>query len=790
MIYLAHVALDGREQTVKEHCQNVADLCKQKTSTLECGNIGYVMGLLHDVGKLCTEFNDYLTGVSDKRRGEIDHSYAGAKYILEIAPNNCKAVARLIARIVLSHHGLHDWITEDLADYLAVRTSKDIKYAEIKVHVSEIIDTTQLVSLLQQAQLEYATIRTKIKHLTEQTKSKNDRVTFAFYLGLLDRYFESVLIDADRTDTHDFMYDCKTTKQESMQSVWSDMKVSIQKVLNEFRQSDTVINKQRQSISNRCAEYAKHDVHICRLIVPTGGGKTLASMRFAVDYCNRHSDYAHIFYSAPFMSILEQNSAVFRKITGTDHFTEHHSNVMKESNSNSDELAAYELHTERWNNAVIATTQVQMLNTLFKGKLSSVRRFHQLANSVIILDEIQSLPLHCTYMFNLTMNFISYICNSVVVLCTATQPAVSELAYPIIVDTNDSMTGDYTTDFEIFQRNRIIPVMDTYGYSFAETAEFCYSKFQMFSSVLLIVNTKKAALNLYQQIKAMMSADVTVLHLSTGMCAKHRLAVIERLRQLLAENKPVICITTQLIEAGVDISFKCVIRSLAGLDNAVQAAGRCNRHGEYGKDCSVYIIRIKDESLKCLPAIQTAQKVTTSVCSVITDNASVNLTDPKWISAYFKSLYRQQQPKLNYPISIDNISDTLLNLLALNTNRVNYAINSNHVQINSSYENQAFASAGMLFKAIDDDTIAVVVPYSEQAEMLIEQLKTTTPNTVTLLRKLQPYTVNVYENALRRLKEIGAVYETADGIVVLKAEYYNAEYGIITQTSEPDLLIF
>lgn len=790
MIYLAHVALDGREQTVKEHCQNVADLCKQKTSTLECGNIGYVIGLLHDVGKLCAEFNDYLTGVSDKRRGEIDHSYAGAKYILETAPGNCKAVARLIARIILSHHGLHDWITEDLADYLSVRTSKDINYAEIKVHVSEIIDTNQLISLMQQAQLEYATIRAKIKHLTEQTKSKNDGVTFAFYLGLLDRYFESVLIDADRTDTHDFMYDCRTTRQESMQFVWSNMKCSIQQLLSTFKQSDTVINKQRQSISDRCAEFTKHDIHICRLIVPTGGGKTLASMRFAVDYCNRHSEYAHIFYSAPFMSILEQNSAVFRKITGADHFTEHHSNVIKESYSKSDELAEYELHTERWDNAVIATTQVQMLNTLFKGKLSSVRRFHQLANSVIILDEIQSLPLHCTHMFNLTMNFISYICNSVVVLCTATQPDVSELAYPIIVDTNDSMTGNYTTDFEIFQRNRIIPVIDTYGYSFVETAGFCYSKFQMFSSVLLIVNTKKAALNIYQQIKAMVPADVTVLHLSTGMCAKHRLAVIERLQQLLAENKPIICITTQLIEAGVDISFKCVIRSLAGLDNAVQAAGRCNRHGEYGKDCSVYIIRIKDESLKCLPSIQTAQKVTTSVCSAITDNATVNLTDPKWISAYYKSLYSQQQAKLDYPISIDNITDTLLNLLALNSNRVNYALSLNHVRINSHYENQAFASAGTLFKAIEDDTIAVVVPYSKQAGMLIEQLNNTTSDSIILLRKLQPYTVNVYENVLRRLKEIDAVYEIADGIVVLKAEYYNAEYGITTQAAEPDLLIF
>ena len=790
MKYLAHVALDGRKQAVTDHCQNVAELCKQKTSTLVCGNIGYVIGLFHDLGKMCSEFNDYLMGVSDKCRGEIDHSYAGAKYILETAPDNCKVVARLIARVILSHHGLHDWITEDLSDYLAVRTSKDINYAEIKAHVSEIIDTNQLISLIQQAQLEYATMRAKIKHLTEQTKSKNDRVTFAFYLGLLDRYFESVLIDADRTDTHDFMYDCTTTKQESMQSVWSAMKVSIQQLFSTFKQSDTVINKQRQSISDRCAEFANHDVHICRLIVPTGGGKTLASMRFAVDYCNRHPEYVHIFYSAPFMSILEQNSAVFREITGTDHFTEHHSNVMKESNSKPDELAVYELHTERWDNAVIATTQVQMLNTLFKGKLSSVRRFHQLANSVILLDEVQSVPLQCTHMFNLTINFISYICNSVVVLCTATQPDVSELAYPVIVDTNDSMTGDYSTDFEIFQRNRIIPVIDNYGYSFEETAEFCYSKFQMFSSVLLIVNTKKAALNIYQQIKAIVPADVTVLHLSTGMCAKHRLTVIERLRQLLAENKPVICITTQLIEAGVDISFKCVIRSLAGLDNAVQAAGRCNRHGEYSENCSVYIIRIKDEYLKYLPTIQTVQKVTTSVCSDITDNATVNLTDPKWISAYYKSLYSQQQSKLDYPISIDNITDTLLNLLALNSNRVNYALNMNHVQINSSYEYQAFASAGTLFKAIEDDTIAVIVPYSEQAEMLIEQFKNTTQKSVALLRKLQPYTVNVYENALKKLINVGAVYETADSIVVLKSEYYNAEYGITTQTLEPDLLIF
>ncbi|MBP3273309.1 MAG: CRISPR-associated helicase Cas3', partial [Ruminococcus sp.] len=710
-MFAAHISADSRrEQSVQEHCRNTAELCAGYCKIAGAENIGRLAGLLHDAGKLCSDFDNYIRGISRFSRGEIDHSYAGAKYITENADKVHAGVSRLIARVIISHHGLHDWVDENCKDYFNIRIANDKNYGQIKQNILLTIGADEFDELLKKAADEYRALCQKIKNIS---KTPTD---CAFYLGLLERFLESALIDADRTDTASFMDDAEYPEYSAVPELWQSMKNNMEKKLAEFSERTDVISEQRKSISDRCADFAKNDVKICRLIVPTGGGKTLSSLRFAIEYCLEHG-MEKIVYTAPFMSILEQNGAEIKGIAGEDNFIEHHSNALAEKSDNSEELSDYELHTERWDKPVIATTMVQFLNALFLGKSASVRRFHRIAKSVIIIDEVQSIPLKCLNMFDLAVNFLSHICGAAVVLCTATQPVTDDVRHPMLMDENESMTGDYQADFEVFRRTEIIPDIDPYGYSYEEAADFCADKFTTAGDLLVIVNTKSSALKMYDLIRNRCGNDADVVHLSTNMCPQHRRDKIKAIRKLLGEKKPVICVTTQLIEAGVDISFRCVVRSLAGLDSAVQAAGRCNRHGESIDVRPVYLIKLKEEKLGNLKEISTAQDITQHMAE---SGEYTDISSPEAVSDYFVKLYQYEKDKLSYSVPKH---ETLVNYLSLNTNLYDVS-----PKTSSQFESQAFKTAGKLFKVIDENTRDVIVPYNDEAEEIISRLENSNEN--------------------------------------------------------------
>ena len=768
----AHISKDlKREQSVQEHCKNTAVLCMEYCALFGGENIGYLAGSLHDTGKLCTDFDSYIRGDTKFRRGEIDHSYAGARYITELAGHEYSDIARFIARVIISHHGLHDWIGDDCRDYFKQRVSNDKNYEQIKDNISKTATENDYLGHLQKADCEYKEIRRKIKKISRTQEEA------AFYMGMLERLVESALIDADRTDTASFMTDTELPEFFSDPGSWQKMKRNMEQKLNGFADKTDVISVQRRSISARCESFASENVKICKLIVPTGGGKTLSSLRFAINYCIKHG-MEKIVYTAPFMSILEQNSAEIRSIAEDDNFLEHHSNAIAEKADNSEELSDYELHTERWDKPVIATTMIQLLNSMFLGKTSSVRRFHRIAKSVIIIDEIQSLPLKCVNMFDLAINFLAYICGSAIVLCTATQPSTEDVPHPVILDKAESITGDYSADFEVFKRTEIIPVITPYGYSYEEASDFCMDKFAEAGNLLVIVNTKSAALKLYRLLKERCGSEAEVLHLSTNMCPQHRREKIEYIRSML-DKKPVICVTTQLIEAGVDISFKCVVRSLAGLDSAVQAAGRCNRHGENNEICPVYLIKLKEERLGNLREISKAQGIT----QMMTESGRYNdLSSPAAVSDYFRKLYLDEKNALSYSVPEN---ETLLNYLALNKKRYEAS-----PQTSCKYESQAFKTAGTLFRVIDDNTQDVIVPYNDKAIEIIQELERNEGSLSELLRKAQRYTVSIYNGTERRLYENNALRKIANDVIILDKTYYSNEFGIDINGAENELLIF
>lgn len=781
MVFAAHIN-EEKIQTVGEHCRNTAEMAAGFARVFDAENIGRLQGLLHDIGKLCEKFSRYIMGESSTKRGEIDHSFAGAKYLCETAdradPKRFYNVSRLIARTIISHHGLNDWLEPSGVDYFLKRTGKTELYDEIRKNADELFSEKELLSLLESADDEYKRIRAEIKEISNGEKEK-----FAFYLGMLERILQSALIDADRIDTASFM-SCEPAEiSADKKQLWTEMKVRLAERLSSFDGKTDPISKQRKSISDRCAEYAKNDVKVCRMIVPTGGGKTLSSLRFAIEYCIGH-DMEKMIYIAPFMSILEQNSDEFRAVSGEENFLEHHSNVVSErfEKAEQNEYSEYELHTERWDSPVIATTMVQFLNTLFSAKTSSVRRMHRLSKAVIIIDEIQAVPLKCVNMLNLAVNFLTQICGSTVVLCSATQPVMDEVKFPVIMDEKYSMTGDFTEDFEVFRRTDIVSKIDPYGWDYDEAAEFCAEKFRESGDLLLIVNTKSEALAMFERIKELCKDEAEIIHLSTNMCPEHRRDRIKHIREQLNEKRPIICVTTQLIEAGVDISFRCVVRALAGLDNAVQAAGRCNRHGDADGIWPVYIIKFKNEKLGSLTEIKDAQGI---LQGMLGSGRYADLQSDEAIRQYFRSLYQTESGKLCYTASDNGVGTNLIDLLSLDTNR--YEISE---RTSSKFTSQAFRTAGTIFTVIDNNTEDIVVPYNDEAKELIEKLMTAENGLVQLTKQAQKYTVSVYGGTGRKLDESNGIYRTKFGTAILEKNFYDSELGIITEGAEQDILIY
>lgn len=785
-IFTAHVRVnDGKAevQTVSEHCKSTAVWAEKYAGNIHAPCIAKLQATIHDWGKLCRDFDDYIQGNNNYQRGMIDHCYAGARYLTEFAKQTKDAqlieTAEFIARTVISHHGLHDWVDENGENYFFRRISKEERYAEIKGNIRCMMPDEELMKLLTAAKDEYAGIRYKIRQMCAGDKAKE---MFAFYMGQFERLIQSVLIDADRTDTAEFQLN-SGIELDFDREIWDLFYENIEAKTREFGKREDTISKLRSSISDRCKNFAEHEVGICRLIVPTGGGKTLSSLRFAIHYCKRYGK-EHIFYVAPYQSILDQNSDVLKEIIGEKYLLEHHSDIVTELGSD-DEIAEYELRSDKWDMPVIATTMVQFLNTFFLDRLDSVRRMHRLCNSVIIIDEVQSIPTKCVSLFNLAMNFMSKIGGSSIVLCSATQPTFEKVKYPLKVDENGSMTGDYSMDFLKFRRNRILPKILHGGYSYEQAADFCMEKYKEEGNVLFVVNTKTAAARIFQEIKKKITDDTKVVHLSTNMCPQHRRAIIKDLKEMLKCNQKVICVTTQLIEAGVDISFRCVIRSLAGLDNAVQAAGRCNRSGEYEQCCNVYLLNLNEERLGNLKEIRTGQNVARQM---IGSGRYSDLQSVETLRDFFEKYYREQSDEMEYNAEDMGVQTDLLNLLSINKQRC--AVGTKHN--GNFYARQAFQTAGKIFHVIDDNSISVLVPYNDEAKEIIACLQSGThiDELIKTLRKAQKYTVGLYEQTERKLKDKYALDLLPCDVYVLDERYYDSDYGIQLDGKPMDLLVF
>jgi CRISPR-associated endonuclease/helicase Cas3 len=613
-------------------------------------------------------------------------------------------------------------------------------------------------------------------------------------IGLLVRFLFSCLIDADRVDTANFEHrNHKKFRSTGRRVDWPSLIDRLERHLLAFPARHP-IDELRQDISRHCHQAAGRPAGIYTLTVPTGGGKTLASLRFALHHAARR-ELDRIIYVIPFTSIIDQNAQVVRSILEPADVPkdrgrivlEHHGSVTPEQQTWREKVLC-----ENWDAPVVYTTMVQFLEALFGAGTRGARRMHQLARAVLIFDEVQTLPIKCVHMFNNAVNFLAMHCDSTVLLCTATQPLLHKVAKDkgaVRLASEHELMPDVHDLFERLKRVTVCDARKPGGWTDQEIADLALAEVQRSGSCLVIVNTKAAARRIFELCAKPSESDGdAVCHLSTDMCPAHRKQELAKLRARLAAGQAMLCVSTQLIEAGVDVDFGTVIRFMAGLDSIAQAAGRCNRNGR-PEPGIVHIVNPQDESLDKLPDILKGRDAAYRVLDEYRQEPAKyqdNLVGPQALSAYYGYYFFDRKGDMAYPVSAGEVAqaDTLLNLLSRNDGAV-AEFAAHHETAPDIFFRQAFMTAAKAFKAIDAPTQAVIVPFGEAGRSLVADLFAAydVEQEFKLLRAAQQFTVNVFPHVLRKLKDAGALREVKPDarILCLDGRYYSALFGLATE---------
>ena len=812
---IAHVRkLDGLQQLLIDHLLETSTISGQLAAKLNLGLVGELLGLMHDFGKYSRKFQKYIhdeTGLfnpdlddeeSTPNGSKVDHSTAGAQWAYRelrkfgAAQGIGELFGQMLGLCIASHHG------EGLIDCLDGEGNP--KWIERFNKTDELTHLAECEQNADEAVLQKAKelagenlIRSLLKAVKPILSDpvSNDKIK-EFYLGCLTRFLFSCLIDADRINSSDFEREAQKevrclTEKPDWQSAIDKLEAKLAGFENRYP-----IDEIRRKISDDCLKRAADSQGIYTLTVPTGGGKTLASLCYALHHAQKHN-LDRIIYIIPYTSIIDQNAQAVREILGEDWVLEHHSNLEPEKQSWQDKLLS-----ENWDKPIVFTTMVQFLDAWFGGGTRGARHIHPMTNSVLIFDEIQTLPVKCVHLFCNVLNWLTTFGKSTAVLCTATQPLLGESGLQNFSEgkresiaargllkqpANAEIMGKHQDLDKLFadlSRVKIRFNEKAGGWNVDEAGAFLLEQFQTTPSCLFIVNTKKWAQELYQYCQRQNVPPEALFHLSTNQCAAHRKAIFDTIKARLKNKEPVICISTQLIEAGVDISMACVIRALGGLDSIAQAAGRCNRHGEKEGKGQVWVLNLQEQDFtRILPDIQAGK---THAERVFRDFAGQDILQPAAMERYFEYYFYQRSDEMSYSVK-NSATGSLLDWLS--DNALNpYGEKNDKRSKPLPLLMQSFKSAGRAFQAIDAPTHAVIVPYGEGAELIVKLCGEWDPKKMyDAKKKAQRYSVNVFPNVWDKLQKENALHETIEGsgIYYLDERYYNDEFGLsLDETSE------
>ena len=816
--YIAHVRkADGQPQSLQTHLIETAEIAKLLAAKLDLDQAGELLGLMHDFGKYSQDFQEYIksvTGINPDADDyvlpngkKIDHSTAGTQWVYRelrkfgAAQGIGELFGQMLGLCIASHHGegLIDCLDDEGNAVWKKRFEKDDELT----HLAECEQNAD--EAVQQKARELVgenLIRSLLKAVKPilSDPASNDKIK-EFYLGCLTRFLFSCLIDADRINSSDFEREAqkevrRLTEKPDWQSAIDKLEAKLAGFENRLVEEIKPIDEIRRKISDDCLKRAADSQGIYTLTVPTGGGKTLASLRYALHHAQKHH-LDRIIYIIPYTSIIDQNAQAVREILGEDWVLEHHSNLEPEKQSSQDKLLS-----ENWDKPIVFTTMVQFLDAWFGGGTRGARHIHPMTNAVLIFDEIQTLLVKCVHLFCNVLNWLTTFGKSTAVLCTATQPLLGESGLQNFPEgkresiaargllkqpAHAEIMGTDEQREELYKKLSRVEIRfneKSGGWNVDEAGAFLLEQFQTTQSCLFIVNTKKWAQELYQYCKGQNVPPETLFHLSTHQCAAHRKAIFDTIKARLKNKEPVICISTQLIEAGVDISMACVIRALGGLDSIAQAAGRCNRHGEKEGKGQVWVLNLQEQDFtRILPDIQAGKN---HAERVFRDFAGQDILQPEAMKRYFEYYFYQRSDEMSYSVK-NSATGSLLDWLSDNKNNPGGNINNRRtgkIQLLM----QSFKSAGRAFQAIDAPTRAVIVPYGEGAKLIAKLCGEWDPKEMyDAKKKAQRYSVNVFPNVWDKLQKENALHETIEGsgIYYLKERYYNDEFGLsLDETSD------
>ena len=697
-------------QTNEDHQEGVAKLASSFSAPFGCGNLGRLMGLLHDKGKEQPDFQKYIrkaSGLEPDLTGikHVEHAYVGAL----LAAKYYQTASMLIANPILGHHaGL-----KDKADF--DRAMKKSIPVGVSAPDTGLPDTT--------------------KKLNNPSPKKD--------LHHLVRMLFSCLVDADFLDTEKFMSpeaSAQRSRYSGIHELASGLDDYLQTLKNNADNSE--VNRIREEVQEQCRQKAALPPGFYSLTVPTGGGKTLSSVLWALKHALAHGKQ-RIIIAIPYTSIITQTASTLRKIFGDENVVEHHSLIDYDSIKDSNLRSRLKLAAENWDAPVIVTTNVQLFESMMSNKPSSCRKLHNICNSVLILDEVQALPPEFLQPIIDSLSTYTRIFGCSVLFTTASQPALCGETIVKGTDRKSSLHG-LTNVQELIPRNlelekrlrRVNLRVDREQQELSSIAEALSGK----PRVLCIVNTRKTACELFK----MLPEDENNYHLSRLMCPAHLRKTLGNIKsELSTTNHDVRIISTQLIEAGVDIDLPCVYRQEAGLDSILQAAGRCNREGRLERG-DTYVFSTGEVPRGCMTWAKDAMREL---------DPDEDWWSQETMTRYFRQFYRRI-----HTFDKANIGELLEQPFNFN-----------------------FEEAARKFHLIDDKSISVIVNY-EDSVSLVRKLREE-GITPALMRKLGQYTVQLRENDFKELDGKGLIDEILEGIYFIPdPSQYDEKLGLMTES--------
>lgn len=699
-------------QSIAEHCNGTASLARQMAHAFQADAWAWLCGKWHDIGKYSAAFQQHIKVASGYSTGtdpgKTDHSTAGALWSFEQLRGNSLPIAYCISG---HHSGLMDYDgggRQTLQFHLFYPVEKKL--------LDEVRPCIQPVDL---------------PKLTRPAFMHDGNPFKSWHLWI--RMLYSCLVDADRLDTERFMNPEKFALRNKF-STLTELKTRLDAHMRHIAENarNTAVNRIRQEVQSICRTKGTLPQGIYSLTVPTGGGKTLSSLVWAMEHAMKHH-LNRIIIAIPYTSIVTQTANTLREIFGEQNVVEHHSYV--DVDSLPDKLRnSMELATENWDAPIIVTTNVQLFESLFSNKPSRCRKLHNIASSVVILDEVQTLPVENLRPIVDVMQSLATCMHTSMLLTTATQPALAGR----IGSGQGAFNGLEITEL-IPDTERLFNNMRRVRLHFEPDAtdiSSVASEMVQHSQILCVVNTRNEAKAIYEALPDKSNA----FHLSRMMCQQHISNQLAAIRTRLVKGEPVRVVSTQLIEAGVDIDFPVVWREMAGLDSIAQAAGRCNREGLQAMG-TVTVFKLQKMQLRGVMAKAEA------AAQDLLDMGQTDFLSPQVAHAYFRRFYA----KINNP-NAKGITDDLYQL------------------------KPQFATAARNFSMIDDNTITVYVPYGD-GEALINQLRNGNYSR-DLLRKLQRYSVSLPVWKAEQLALAGAE-KLSDYIYVLpNREAYDSQTGL------------